>query len=141
MLESVAQDWAAKLNRSCKNMVCSMIRRVNTQYVALVFFFALCQVIGTMCALSDLSVAEDAVLLAEERMACPMDGVTMCPPSLTSSPERQIKNSTVFDIDHATILLNPSTMLTAPSAQARCSWSSAHSIVPVSIGTFSVLRI
>jgi hypothetical protein len=118
-----------------------MIRRVNTQYVALVFFFALCQVIGTMCALSDLSMAEDAVLLADERMACPMDGATMCPPSLTSSPERQIKNSTVFDIDHATILLNPSTMFTAPSAPTRCSWSSAHSIVPVSIGTFSVLRI
>jgi hypothetical protein len=118
-----------------------MIRRVNTQHVALVFCFALCQVIGTMCALSDLSVAEDAVLLVEERMACPMDGATMCPPSLTSSPERQIKNSTVFDIDHATILLNPSTMRTVPSAPACCSWSSARSIVPISIGTSSVLRI
>ena len=141
MLESAAQDWAAKLNRSCKNMVGSMIRRVNTQYVALVFFFALCQVIGTMCALPDLSVAEDAVPLVEERMACPMDGVTMCPPSLISSPERQIKDSTVFDIDHATILLNPSSMLTVPSALARCSWGSTHSIVPISIGTSSVLRI
>ena len=29
----------------------------------------------------------------EEGMACLMDGTTMCPPSLTSSPECQIKNN------------------------------------------------
>ena len=118
-----------------------MIRRVNTQYFALVLLFTLCQVIGTMCALPDLSVPEGAALLVEEGMACPMDGTTMCPPSLTSSPERQIKNSLVVDVDHATILLNPAAVLTVPSARRLWSWSSVCSIVPLSIGSSSVLRI
>jgi hypothetical protein len=118
-----------------------MIRRVNTTYVALAFFFVLCQVIGTMCALPDLSVAGDAVLLVEEEKTCPMEGATMCPPSLTSSPERQTKNSLVLDIDHATILLGSAAMRTVPSALTRGSWSSAYSIVPISIETSSVLRI
>jgi hypothetical protein len=118
-----------------------MSRRVNMPYVALVFFFILCQVIGTMCALPDLSVAGDAALLVEEEQTCPMDGATMCPPSLTSSPERQTKNSMVLDIDHAMILLGSAAMRTVPSATTRCSWSSVRSIVPISIGSSSVLRI
>jgi hypothetical protein len=118
-----------------------MIRRVNTPYVALVFFFILCQVIGTMCALPDLSVAGDAALLVEEEKTCSMDGATMCLPSLTSSPERQTKNSMVLDIDHATILLGSAAMLTVPSALLPCTWSSAYSLVPTSIETSSVLRI
>ena len=122
-------------------MVGPMIRRVNTPYLALVFFFTLCQVIGTVCGLPDLPVAADVALLVEEGMACPMDGTAMCPPSLTSSPERQIKNSMVMDVDHATSLFSPAAMLTVPSAPTRWSWSSACSIVPISIGTSSVLRI
>ena len=118
-----------------------MIRRVDIQYVALVFFFTLCQVIGTMCALPGLSVAAGTALLVEEGMACPMDGTTMCPPSLTSSPERQIKNSRIMDVDHATILLSPAAMLTVLSAKTLYFWSSACSIVPISIGSSSVLRI
>lgn len=118
-----------------------MIRRVNMQYIALVFFFTLCQVIRTTCALPDLSVAADAALLVEEGMACPMDGTTMCPPSLTSSPERQIKNSMVMDGDHETIPLCPAPMLPVPSAWMPWSWSSACFIVPISISSSSVLRI
>mgnify|MGYP001591779480 CR=1 FL=1 len=118
-----------------------MIRRVNTPYVALVFFFILCQVIGAMCVLPDLSVAGDAALLVEEEITCPMDGATMCPPSLTSSSERQTKNSMVLDIDHSTILLGSAAMLTVPAALTRGSWSSAYSIIPISIETSSVLRI
>ena len=118
-----------------------MIRRVNTQYFALVLFFTLCQVIGMMCMSPDLSSMEGAALLVEEGMACPMDGTAMCPPSLTSSPERQIKNSMVMDVDHATSLFSPAAMLTVPSAPTRWSWSSACSIVPISIGSSSVLRI
>jgi hypothetical protein len=94
-----------------------------------------------MCALPNLSVAGDAALLVEEEMACPMDGTTMCPPSLTSSPERQTKNSMVLDNDHATIMLGSADMLTVPSAPTQRSWSSACFIVPISIGTSSVLRI
>lgn len=118
-----------------------MIRRVNTQYFALVLFFTLCQVIGAVCALPDLSVAEGATLLVEEGMACPMDGTSMCPPSATSSPERQVKNGTAIDLDHGPILLSPAAVLTVPSAPTRWSWSSACSIVPISIGSSSVLRI
>jgi hypothetical protein len=118
-----------------------MIRRVNTQYFALVFFFALCHVSGTMCALPDLSVAADTALLVKEGMVCPMEGTTMCPTSLTSSPERQRKHNLVSDVHHATILLSPATMLTVPSAWMEWSWSSALSIVPTSIGSSSVLRI
>jgi hypothetical protein len=111
------------------------------QYVALVFFFTFCQVSGVVCALPDLSVAEGAALLVEEGMACPMDGTTLCPPSLTSSPERQITNNMVMDVDHETILLSPATVLTVPSAWREWAWSSACSIVPISIGSSSVLRI
>jgi hypothetical protein len=119
-----------------------MIGRVNMQYIALVFFFTLCQVIGTTCALPDLSVAVDTALLVEEGMACPMDGSTMCPPSLTSSPERQIKHSMVSDVDHAPVLLSRvSTALPCPSVTAYSSGSSVLSIVPISIGSSSVLRI
>ena len=118
-----------------------MIRRVNTPYVALVFFFILCQVIGAMCALPDLSVSGDAALLVEEEKTCPMEGATMCPPSLTSSPERQIRNGMVSDIDHAPILLSVTAAHTSSSVPALWSWSSVLSIVPISIGSSSVLRI
>ena len=118
-----------------------MIRRVNIQCVAMVFFFALCQVLGTMCALPDLSPAADAALLVEEGMACPMDGVAMCPPSLTSSPERQIKYNMVSEVDHAPIVGSFSTTLTHPSVPTLWSWSSLLYITPISIDSSSVLRI
>ena len=60
-------------------MVDPMIPRVQIRHVALILVFAFCQVIGTMCALPDLSLAAGEVLLVEEGMACPMDGATMCP--------------------------------------------------------------
>jgi hypothetical protein len=109
--------------------------------VALVFFFVLCQVIGTTCALPDLSVAQGEEVFVEESMACPMDGTTMCPPSLTSSPERQIKHSMVSDIDHAPILLSVSAARTRPSVPAPWSGSSLLSIASLSISSSSVLRI
>lgn len=119
-----------------------MIRRVHTQYLFLVFFFfTLCQVMGTVCPLPDLSLAEGASLLVEERMACPMDGTTMCPPSLTSSPERQIKHNLVSDVDHATTLLGSVAVLIVPSAWTQWSWSSAGSMVPISMSSSTVLRI
>ena len=94
-----------------------------------------------MCALPDLSVTEETTILVDESMACPMDGTNMCPPSLTSSPERQIQNSLVMDVDHATILLAPAALLTVPSARMLWSWSSAASIVPIAIESSSVLLI
>jgi hypothetical protein len=119
-----------------------MIRRNNTQYFSLVlFFFTLCQVMRTVCALPDLSGVEGTAQLREEGMVCPMDGTTMCPPSLTSSPERQIKHGMGMDVDGTTILLSPAAVLTVPSARMLWAWSSACSIVPFSIGSSSVLQI
>ena len=119
----------------------SMIRRVNTSYVALVFFFILCQVMGTVCPLPDLSVAEGAVPFVEEGMACPMDGTTMCPSVLISSPERQIKRTLVSNVDHAPTLLGSAAVLTVQCMPALSSLSSAGSMVPISISSPSVLRI
>ena len=118
-----------------------MTRRVNTQYFALVLFFTLCQVIGAVCALPDLSIAEGATLLVEEGMACPMDGTSMCPPAATSSPERQVRNGAAIDLDHGPILLSSTAALIASSVPTQWSKSSACSIVPISIGSSSVLRI
>lgn len=141
MLALVAQNYVAKLSRSRMNYGWPMIRRVNTQYFFLVFFFTLCQVIGTLCAFPNLSVPEETAILMEEGMTCSMEGTTMCPPSLTSSPERQIKNSMVIDVDHETILLSPAAVRTVPSVWMQWSWSRACSIAPISIGSSSVLRI
>lgn len=122
-------------------LVSSMIWRIDTKYLALVIFFTFCQVIGTMCALPDLSVAEETAILVEEGMVCPMERAIMCPPSLTSSSERQTKHNMVMDVDHATVLLSPAAVLTVPSTPTPWSWSSAYSIVPISIDSSSVLRI
>lgn len=118
-----------------------MIPRMNRQCIVLVLAFALCQVIGMMCAVPDLSVPKGTAILLEEAMTCPMDGTVMCPPSLTSSSERQIKNNMVTDIDHAPILLSVAVALRSPSVPTPWSWSSVLSIVSVSIGSSPVLRI
>ena len=118
-----------------------MIPRVNTRYIALVLVFAFCQVIGAMCALPDLSVAEGATLFVEEEMACPMDGTTMCPPSATSSPERQVKNGAVADADQPSAVPSVLGLLTNPSAEPKWTWSSDFFLVPLSISSSSVLRI
>jgi len=94
-----------------------------------------------MCAVPDLLQAQQATFL-EDRMACPMDEAIMCPPSLTSSPERQIKHVLFTNLDHLPVLhspvTSPITEILAPTSWAR---SSALSIVPISIGSSSVLRI
>ncbi len=119
-----------------------MIQRVRTKYAALVLLFTFCQVIGSMCTWSDLSMAEEAATMAEEHMACPMDGMIMCPPSITSSPERQLRQSIiVMDSTYATILLSLGAVLTVFPTPTQCSWSNACSIVPLSIDSSPVLRI
>lgn len=118
-----------------------MIRRVDTEYLALVVFFTFCQVIGTMCILPNLSMAQETAVLEEQGMACPMDGTIMCPPSITSSPERQLKHALATDIDHAPVLLSSVPMLAVSSSPTQWSWSSAYSIVPISIDSSSILRI
>ncbi len=79
--------------------------------------------------------------MSQEGMACPMDGTILCPPSATSSPERQVKKSLTGEVDHAPILLGSTSVLTVPLVPTLRSWSSACSIVPISIDSSSVLRI
>lgn len=118
-----------------------MIQRVTMKYVALVLLFTFCQVIGSMCTLPDLSMAEEATTMMEEHVACPMDDTIMCPPSLTSSSARQLKNSDVTGVNHATILLSLGAVATVLPAPTQCFRSNVCSIVPLSIDSSPVLRI
>ena len=110
---------------------------------SLALLFALCQVVGTMCSLPDVSLADDVAQVAEEMndMACPMDGTVMCPPSLTASPERQIKNVLLVEVDPVPSLVNHPRVSTDVSTEMMWSWSTAYSLVPLSISSSSVLRI
>jgi hypothetical protein len=110
---------------------------------SLVLFFALCQIIGTMCAFQDLWLANDVAQLTEDMsgMACPMDGTITCPPSLTASRERQIKNSAVADIILAPIAISSAATPVGFSDLIIGSLTSADSFVPISIASPSVLRI
>lgn len=118
-----------------------MFVHVNIRFMVLVF--ASCQVMGVMCAVPDLSLADDMPQLAGEmsHAACPMDGTIMCPPASTSSPERQIKISTVADDYAPPIFVSGATTPDGPSAQPMWSVSSAYSIVPIAIASSLVLRI
>ena len=109
--------------------------------MALVLLFTFCQVIGMMCAVPGLSERHDTAVLIQDRTACPMDGKDMCPPSLTSSPERHIKQSVVLGVDHEAILLDPAVIPAVHSARMQWFRSSVGSIVPISIESSSVLRI
>lgn len=109
--------------------------------LAIAGFFVLCQVIGIMCALPDLAMGGEDRILSRNGMVCPMEGTIMCPPSATSSPERQDKHTLTFDVDHAPTVLVSATVFSAPLVPSLWSWSSACSIVPFSIDSSSVLRI
>ena len=133
----VSLDRLASIARDSKKKVLPMFRRVPLQFIALVIVFTFCQVIGTMCALPDLSEADETAILVEKSTACPMDGTIMCPPSLTASPERQIMNTMAVVVDPVLSFVSP----IGVSSEMLWSWSSAYSIVPISISSSSVLRI
>lgn len=143
MAAAVHQDGANRILRrwSVMNVVVRMIPAVNTRYIALMLVFAFCQVIGAMCALPDLSVAEGATLFVEKGMVCPMEGSSMCPPSAMSSPERQVKKGVAADVDQRSAVPSVLRILTNLSAEPQWSWSSDCSLVPLSISASSVLRI
>ena len=118
-----------------------MISHVHVRYMTLVLLFTFCQVIGSMCVMPDLSQAQD-IAFTEDRMACPMDGNVMCPPSLTSSPKRLVTSILLTNADHLSALhCADVTVTTDRSSPAPWSRSSALSIVPISISSSSVLRI
>ncbi|MDH5739705.1 MAG: hypothetical protein OEY77_05205 [Nitrospira sp.] len=118
-----------------------MLVQINLRFMVLAFAF--CQVMGVMCVVPDLSLADDVPQLTGEMSytACLMDGTLVCPPSLTSSPERHIKISVVADVCALPKFSNGATTPVSPSAQPIRSVSSTYSIVPISIASSSVLRI
>jgi hypothetical protein len=118
-----------------------MFRRARTQYIALMIFFTFCQVIGMMCAVPDFSEAETTTSLVSESMVCPMEGSIMCPPSVTSSSERQVKNGAVIAVEHGPNLIGLDEVQKVSSILAQWSRSSAGSIASIPIGSSSVLRI
>lgn len=120
-----------------------MIVKTQMRLISLFLFFALCQIIGIMCVVPDLSLASDRVQLAEDmrHIACPMDGTTMCPLSAISSPERQLKQSVAIDLNQTPVLLGPVAAATPFITSVPWSWSSASELVPISIASSSVLRI
>jgi len=120
-----------------------MIYQMNMRLMALVLFFIFCQVIGTMCGVPDVSVANDGTQLAEvmNHMTCPMDGTIMCPPSATSSPERQLRHAAAIDLDQTPIPSSAVTILGLAHIPTPWSGESVSSIVPISIASSSVLRI
>ena len=117
-----------------------MTRR-NSRYIVLMLFFTFCQVIGTMCVLPDVSMAVDIAALMDEGMSCPMDGTIMCPPSITSSLERQVKQISLSLVHDISVALVPVTIFGVFSSLMLWAWSSSYSLVPISISSSSVLRI
>lgn len=118
-----------------------MVPGLHIPYAAQVLFFTFCQVMGIVCAVPDLMLVAEQVVLSETPANCPMDGTIMCPPSVASSPERQLKSDGAADVDHTPIRLNPGEVPTDPPLPSAWSRSSVFSIVPISIESSSVLRI
>ena len=136
-------DLSGGIEASYRAMNGWILAKVRMRFFSLVLLFALCQIVGAMCTVPDLSLADDAAQLAEamNHMACPMDGTIMCPPSLTASPERQVKNSMVVVGDPVLSLARGPALPKSVSLEMIWSWSSAYSSVPISISSSSVLRI
>ena len=122
-------------------MIDSRFRRVQVQLIFLVVAFVFCQVIGMMCALPDMTMAEETATLVRASEVCPMDETTMCPPSVTSSPERQAKHRPSAEFEQGPSLLPLGDAPRVVSIFAQWSWSNACSIDPISIASSSVLRI
>ncbi len=114
---------------------------MSVQSIELVLFFALSQVTGAMCTMTDASIGEQSAALIKDMMVCLMDGPVMCPPSATSSPERQGRQGSVGDITHAMPFLTASLDSTTRPIPTLGLWSRGLSLVPTSMGSSSVLRI
>ncbi|MGC4098183.1 MAG: hypothetical protein QM706_13795 [Nitrospira sp.] len=119
------------------------IATVRIRSFSLVLFFAFCQIVGTMCTVPDLPMADDAGRLAEQmgHMACPMDGTIMCPPSAVSSPERKLQHAASMDLNQTLVPRSPVMASTDFPIFEYVSWDSASVFVPISIASPSVLRI
>ncbi len=119
-----------------------MNQQHKMQSFSLLLLFALCQIVGTMCTVPDLSLADDTAQLAEEmsHMACPLDGTLMCPPSAVSSPERQLRDTATTDLNPS-VLRGPVALSTAFTSLESLFLTSASEFVSISIASSLVLRI
>ncbi len=107
----------------------------------MVVLFVLCQVMGLMCALPDVSAAGDNAVISDEVMACPMDANLMCPSSLASSPDRRAKSSAVMDMKHSLGATGHDSAIPIPSVVPNSSPRATFPFVfPVTVA-LPVLRI
>lgn len=136
-------DISPRIEAVYQAMNGSITDKARMQSIVMVLFFVLCQVMGLMCVVSDLSLADDAAQLAEgmSDVTCPMDGTIMCPPSAASSPERQLRQTATIHLSQTSVLLGSIAGVTAISILVPWSWSSTLELVPISISSSSVLRI
>ena len=109
--------------------------------LAMGLFFIFCQVTGSMCALPDVVLAQNQATISEQGMVCPMDSGLMCPESLTSSPDRQVKIGTALDAGHVPVAsVNDSTSCIIVAAWSRVQTASFQLVFPSS-PSIQVLRI
>jgi hypothetical protein len=120
-----------------------LVTKVKMRLFCVVLLFALCQIIGTMCTVPDLLLADDTAQMAAvmSHMSCPMNGTIMCPPSAVSSPERQSKPQSTTDLHQIVVLLSLVTAFTVSPYLESLSCGSASEFIPISIASSSILRI
>lgn len=102
--------------------------------------YAVCFIGQVMCGVPDVLMA-DGHAWSERTMFCAMDGTGVCPPSLASSPEREVNAEPArspLDGTISLVVAVPTSLLMAPSLWSR---STVFSIVPVSIAASPILRI
>lgn len=113
----------------------------HLKWLTLVVLFVFCQVMGAMCTLPNLSLAADRAMISDGDTVCPMDGTLMCPPSITSSPERQGKGGVALDLDHSLSSVSRDETLLRPSPLAPSPPIASCSIVFPTLMSLPVLRI
>lgn len=122
-------------------LVFSRATHLRCSSLAMVLFFIFCQVIGAMCALPDVALAQEQTSISEQGMVCPMDSGLMCPASLTSSPDRQVKIGTALDAGHVLVAnVHDSTACILATAWSGAQTASLQLAFPSSLSS-QVLRI
>lgn len=116
---------------------------MHTRPIAFVIIFAICRVAGVMCTLPDLSPIQETMSLVEGRsgMMCLVGDALMCPPAVTSNPERQAKDNVTLDKDHSQNVVTAVPTTHQFWDHKIRSGNDVHFLIPISIASSSVLRI
>lgn len=115
--------------------------RMNLRYISVVLIFVMCQIVGVMCAMPDVSLADEGVFLSEDMTGCPMDGNFMCPPSLTSSSDRAAKNGWASTAEQSLHAADSALLWDGRITRVLTGSDSSPPIVSLLSVSFTVLRI